>query len=662
MDSPLALATIAVPLAPLLAGFLLIVGGRWSGERMVQGVLVVLGCGGSLAAAITALWLLSRDGTTGSASWVLFRWLDLPGPVPVRASVGVRISELAAMVWLPGVLAACVALLRQLRVDDGNHSGGGRTAAALMLLASTAMLLLSADVLQLVFFWQLTSLIAFALGADHSDNPQAAAAARKAFLVGRVGDIALAFGLLLLWVHFRSPQWVDLFAGAGQLAAESESHGLVLGAVGACLLGGVVARCAQLPLMGWLDDLAASTSPVALVLDLAVLMPAGIFLIARCAGLMQLSDTLQLVTSGLGGFTALLAALSAACAANSRSALAYASASLFGWMLLGLGSGDASGAAGALKLLAAHGLIASLLLTMSTAGANDDSARGRIDGSASAARGSGGAPSGSGRGRWQFAMGAFLLASGYCGQSAVLTVLWDVAKMSAGDTGTAASHGFGHNALFVALLCAAPVAIFLLAFALFRVYFLDAADSAGMDPRTGSGIGVGSGWLGWVLLAAAAAIVGPWSAGGSGIIERMSPRIWPELGAPAAFDPFALGFGISPALLGMVAAWMRFAPSSRRVEKGSPLVAFFVRASRSRYYLDDFFFLSFVLPLRALGQLSRFFDWFLLDGLFVQLPARVATEFARTARPLQNGAVQLYALATLLATAVLLATILWLRG
>jgi len=165
-----------------------------------------------------------------------------------------------------------------------------------------------------------------------------------------------------------------------------------------------------------------------------------------------------------------------------------------------------------------------------------------------------------------------------------------------------------------------------------------------------------------LVLAAAGLIVGPLIAGSTRLLDRIFGPGWVGTQVSAPPDSFATALVLFPALVGFVGAWMVYAKSSRWPIKMAPLLEPFSRLGRNQFYLDDFCYLLVALPVRGLAQLCRFFDWLVVDGLLSGVPVRMLRHAARAALPLQNGLVQFYALSVVLAAAVLLAAVTWVRG
>src|SRR5207302_2406224 len=178
-------------------------------------------------------------------------------------------------------------------------------------------------------------------------RPSAAAAAQKAFLVTRLGDVGFFVGILLIWSGFSYHlDYQYVFASA----AGQDSHFLTL----VCLLlfCGAVGKSAQFPLHVWLPDAMEGPSPVSALVPAATMVTAGVYLVAGCMPLFGQAPEAQMVVACIGAFTALLAALIALTQNDLKRVLAYSTVSQLGYMFLALGCATMAGGSKALVALA----------------------------------------------------------------------------------------------------------------------------------------------------------------------------------------------------------------------------------------------------------------------------------------------------------------------
>src|SRR5271165_4665358 len=207
---------------------------------------------------------------------------------------------------------------------------------------SAAMLglVIANSLLSLFVCWELVGLASYLLIGFWIEKPSAAAAAKKAFITTRIGDIGFFVGLLWLYGTCGTVLFYD--NGSGCL----EPKGLVLlGSsatwVALLIFCGAIGKSGQFPLHVWLPDAMEGPTPVSALIHAATMVAAGVFLVARSTPLFAMSLHAQLVVACIGCFTALLAALMALTQTDLKRVLAYSTISQLGFMFLALGSGVA---------------------------------------------------------------------------------------------------------------------------------------------------------------------------------------------------------------------------------------------------------------------------------------------------------------------------------
>src|SRR5262249_8128454 len=196
---------------------------------------------------------------------------------------------------------------------------------ALFLFSMTG-LVLADNFLVLYAFWEGVGLCSYLLIGFWYKKPAAAAAARKAFLVTRIGDLGLLLGILLLWVGFGTPPVLDY----GSVFAKAETQRGLVTAVCLLLFCGAVGKSAQFPLHVWLPDAMEGPTPVSALIHAATMVTAGVYLVARCTPLFVLSPAAQLVVAIIGGFTAFLAGFIAMTQHALKPVLAYSTVTHLG--------------------------------------------------------------------------------------------------------------------------------------------------------------------------------------------------------------------------------------------------------------------------------------------------------------------------------------------
>src|SRR5213078_4783655 len=158
------------------------------------------------------------------------------------------------------------------------------------------------------------------------------AAAKKAFIMNAVGDATFALALFLLILYTGS-------IGFSSLGAIGSSSSLVVNLVALGLLGGAVAKSAQIPLHTWLPDAMEGPTPVSALIHAATMVTAGVYLIARTHPIFEQARTVELVGAGIGALTLLVAGLIALVQTDIKRVIAYSTMSQIGYMFLAVGLG-----------------------------------------------------------------------------------------------------------------------------------------------------------------------------------------------------------------------------------------------------------------------------------------------------------------------------------
>jgi NADH-quinone oxidoreductase subunit L len=195
------------------------------------------------------------------------------------------------------------------------------------------LLVQGGNLLLLLVGWGLVGLSSYLLIGFHHERPSAIAAAKKAFVMNAFGDATMALALFLLILHTGS-----LSFGALEDIGEAGSTVTTLVALG--LLGGAVAKSAQIPLQTWLPDAMEGPTPVSALIHAATMVTAGVYLIVRCHAVFELAPKIQDLAAILGAATLLMAGLIALVQTDIKRVIAYSTMSQIGYMFLGAGLGS----------------------------------------------------------------------------------------------------------------------------------------------------------------------------------------------------------------------------------------------------------------------------------------------------------------------------------
>jgi NADH-quinone oxidoreductase subunit L len=199
-----------------------------------------------------------------------------------------------------------------------------------LFVFSMLMLVEGGNLLLLLIGWGLVGLSSYLLIGFWHEKPSAVAAAKKAFVMNAFGDAAMALGLFVLIAQTGSLS----FDALSQPLSGSQANWIALG-----LLGGAVAKSAQIPLQTWLPDAMEGPTPVSALIHAATMVTAGVYLIARTHVIFEQARTIELIAAGTGALTLVVAGLIALVQTDIKRVIAYSTMSQIGYMFLGVGVG-----------------------------------------------------------------------------------------------------------------------------------------------------------------------------------------------------------------------------------------------------------------------------------------------------------------------------------
>lgn len=210
-----------------------------------------------------------------------------------------------------------------------------------LFIGSMLVLVLADNILLMYLGWEGVGLCSYLLIGFWYREPQNGYAARKAFIITRVGDTAMIIGIFILFLNFGTVNISDLMLQASAKWVAGSSIAVLTAAL---LLGGAIGKSAQLPLQTWLPDAMAGPSPVSALIHAATMVTAGVYLIARTHVLFSLAPVVQSAIAIIGALTLLIAGFSALAQHDLKRILAYSTISQIGYMFLALGVGAWSAA------------------------------------------------------------------------------------------------------------------------------------------------------------------------------------------------------------------------------------------------------------------------------------------------------------------------------
>lgn len=626
MSSP-TLAAVVAQFAPLAACAVVLVFLRGR-PRSAAGVAIT-GMGLSLAASVALVaWVAVPDRT------LLAQTVFLPVDAAHTLAFGVLLDPLSTAMALvvSGITLAVMVYSTGYMADD---PGFGRYFGFLALFGWAMQgLVLSANLLQTLVFWELVGLASFLLIGFWFERPAPAAAARKAFLMTRVGDVGFLLGVLLLIRALGLATIPDVVAAAapgGALPAHTVTVIAIL------LLMGVIGKSAQGPLFTWLPDAMEGPTPVSALLHSATMVAAGVYLVARLHPFFMAAPAVMHGLLWLAVVTAVASATMAMVASDIKRVLAYSSISQLSYMLMGLAGGSA--AAGFFHLTTHAGFKALLFLAagifihhahtnemqeLSAHGARSQRAGviGLVAGGA--------------------ALAGIIPFSGYFSKEAILATLTE--------------GGGARVVVALAFLGAA-----LTAYYTFRMVFLTLVPAREREAEHGAGEAVGHG----AAAAPAHRTAGEWAMGATVVVLSVLTLVLGYLGpwfaarlspGEPAHAPFAFGVGPLVALAlvagGVALAWYEFG------RRGAARIGFLerwpalARFCGDNWYLDRLYRATVVRWATALSRAARWNDETLVNGAGDGV-ASGTVGGGRFLALVQNGYVQAYLAVTVTMIAVL---------
>lgn len=612
MDSVYSQYAWLIPVFPLLAFCVLTAVGRQFSRFGPW-----LGVSFTLISLVLSILVLAEHAGGGAEDYS--RSIDWIYTGSVRLTIGFEINHLNALML---VIVSLVSFLVNLysreymKRDERINVFYGYVA---LFTFSMLALVLSENLLQLYIFWELVGVCSFLLIGFWYEKQEAKAAARKAFIVTRIGDVGLLAAILLLYWHmpnhaldFTSIQ--NAFVSTDPMIAAGVTTAIAL-----LIFVGAVGKSGQFPLHTWLPDAMEGPTPISALIHAATMVAAGVYLVVRTYDVFLASDTAMTVVAVVGGFTALFAATIALAQNDIKRVLAYSTVSQLGYMMMALGIGAAG--AGMFHLFT-HAFFKALLFLGAGSVIHAIHRQNILE--------MGGIGRSMRTTAWTFAIGGLALSgippfSGFWSKDMILAAAYD-----------------GHPILFTVGLLTA----FLTALYMARLFFLVFAGKprSQMEARESPAVMT----IPLIILAALSILSGfvdtPFSS-------RLVP--WLAIGESGTHDS-AVVMMVSAAagLLGIYIGWLFFGKgtlsSASFAERWSGLRTLLER----KYYMDELYQRIIVIPLRGLGLGLQQFDRKIVDGA-VQLVNGTALGIGRWSLRLQNGQIQTYGLVTLLGFIVL---------
>jgi len=334
--------TWLIPFIPMMCFLMIGIFGKKTPEK--GGYIAIAGALLSflIALAISIEYLGSDEFANGVAIESSIRWFEIGD---YTLNLGYYVDGLTCVMMLFSSFISTLIFIYSIGyMHDQGERKNRYYAEVSLFLTGMLGLIVSSNFLELFIFWEVMGLCSYLLIGfwsfrhDNGDeaSANAASAAKKAFLVTRMGDVCLMGGLFIFLNLFHSLDYSAMFESAEAVAAANPG----LFTLALCLMfGGVIGKSAQFPLHDWLPDAMAGPTTVSSLIHAATMVKAGVYLVARGFPLYVQDVNVMLFVAIIGGITAFIAATMALNNMNIKKVLAYSTISQLGYMILSLGAG-----------------------------------------------------------------------------------------------------------------------------------------------------------------------------------------------------------------------------------------------------------------------------------------------------------------------------------
>jgi NADH-quinone oxidoreductase subunit L len=316
-------------LLPLASTVVITLGGTRISRRLAGYISTLTTMGAFAAAVVAFVQLLDKDPENRIHLTTSWTWLSA-GKYTFGFTLLTDQLSIVMMLIVAGVSSLIVAY--SVGYMDGEDEERRYFAYMSLFVFSMLLLVQGGNLLLLLAGWGMVGLSSYLLIGFHQDRPSAVAAAKKAFVMNAFGDATMALAFFLLIAHTGKLGYADVFAA-------SPHGGTVANLIALGLLGGAVAKSAQLPLHTWLPDAMEGPTPVSALIHAATMVTAGVYLIVRCHPLFENAYVIADLAAGLGAATLLMAGLIALVQTDIKRVIAYSTMSQIGYMFVGAGLG-----------------------------------------------------------------------------------------------------------------------------------------------------------------------------------------------------------------------------------------------------------------------------------------------------------------------------------
>jgi NADH-quinone oxidoreductase subunit L len=627
-----------IPVIPFLAFILIGLLPRRTLGWENGGGYAIVGAGGALALSLLVVWDV-LNGTTLTQDGPRTTWLIIGD---FKVQFGIWIDQLTAVMLVVISVVSTLVVVYSGAYMHEEGVGRRRYYAEIMLFISVMYGLVIADNYLLMFiFWELVGLCSYLLIGFWYERPAAASAAKRAFIVTRVGDIMFMAGLIILFKYVGTLDFSSLFGqGTESIVSQGQIPQDMLTLATALIFGGAIGKSAQFPLHEWLPDAMEGPTTVSALIHAATMVKAGVYLTARTYPLLVQTPESLLFVAVIGGVTALLAATCALAANDIKRVLAYSTISQLGYMILALGAGgylvihanEANGYAAAMFHLMNHGFFKALLFlcagsVIHAVGTNDMRLMGGL------------------RGKMPITSITMLIGALAIAGIPPLSGFWSKDEVLA-----AVYEGGEFDPVFFVLWAMGVATAFITAFYMFRMWFMTFAGSprsevhahesprlmtvplmvlAGLALVSGFAFFIGEGFKAFLERSIEGLLAGP-------VHEPLADIAVAVLSDPLTYLTLVL------VVVGILAAYrIYYMPGFNRSVFARGVPGTFQRALENRWYISKFYDDFAYKVWYGFSLVADWFDRKVIDGL-VNGFAYLGANTGNSIRKAQSGNVQRY--------------------
>ncbi|MFI5497790.1 NADH-quinone oxidoreductase subunit L [Nocardia asteroides] len=618
-----------LPALPLAGAIVLLLLGRFA-DRWGAYLGTFAALASFVVAVIAFVGMLGRADADRAIHRELFDWVPVGG---LQVGFSLQLDQLSICFAL--LITGVGSLIHLYSIGYMSHDPDRRRFFGYLnlFLAAMLILVLADNFLVLYLGWEGVGLASYLLIGFWYQKPSAATAAKKAFIVNRVGDMGLAIAMMTMFATFGSFDFRTVFA-----AAPGASEG-TLTAIGLLLLLAACGKSAQVPLQSWLGDAMEGPTPVSALIHAATMVTAGVYLIARSNPIYDLAPDARTAVLAVGAVTLLFGAIVGCAKDDIKKALAASTMSQIGYMILAVGLGPAGYAVAIMHLLT-HGFFkAGLFLGAgSVMHAMDDETDMRRYGGL----------------RTllpitfvTFGLGYLAIIgvppfSGFFSKDKIIEAAFD----HGGTTGIL---------LGVVTLVGAALTAFYMTRVMLMTFFGERRWKPDTHPHEAPRIMTGP----MIVLAFGSVFAGGLFVWGSALQNWLAPVVGSHHGEPVVPAGVVTGLALTSVAIGVAVAYRKYAESP--VPETAPeQVTVFTTAARKDLYGDAINEAAFERPGRHLTRALVFLDARGVDGVVNGTAAAIGGLSARIRR-VQTGFVRSYALSMFTGAALVAAALLAVR-